>query len=87
VPTDSGNIVQTLDELQSSVYPNIAPHFTNQKLLCERSILASKNDAVNVVNSTFLISCQVQQYHLNQLIVLLSKKIRLFSIPLNFYVL
>jgi len=31
MPTGFGNIVDTLDELQSSVYQNIVQHFNDQK--------------------------------------------------------
>ncbi|CAF3387997.1 unnamed protein product [Rotaria sp. Silwood1] len=44
------NIVQSVDELKTSVFSNIRHHFNDHKWLCERAILAPKNDSVNTIN-------------------------------------
>lgn len=44
------NVVGSVEELKSSVFPNIQTHFKDHKWLCERAILAPKNVNVNVIN-------------------------------------
>lgn len=62
LPTDSdgnislpcGTIASTRDSLISHVYPDIATNFANDTWLCERSILAPKNDIVQELNRNIL---------------------------------
>jgi PIF1-like helicase/Helitron helicase-like domain at N-terminus len=44
------NVVGSVEELKSSVFPNIRTHFKDHKWLCERAILAPKNVNVNAIN-------------------------------------
>ena len=39
-----------LNVLKSSVFPNIRSYFKDHKWLCERAILAPKNNSVNALN-------------------------------------
>ena len=39
-----------MEELKTSVFPNIQHHFKDHKWLCERAILAPKNDSVRAIN-------------------------------------
>ena len=68
---DIGTVVKTEEELINKVFPNLQQHFRDHKWLCERAILAPKNDAVGQINSTLLqqIPGPVQVY--NQSILLL----------------
>ena len=50
IPENFCNIVQSMEELKTSVFPNIQHHFKDHKWLCERAILAPKNDSVNAIN-------------------------------------
>ena len=51
---DIGTVVDTEEELINKVFPNLQQHFRDHKWLCERAILAPKNDAVGQINSTLL---------------------------------
>lgn len=44
------SIVQTPQQLIEKVYPNIIRNYTNSDWLCERAILATKNQMVNFIN-------------------------------------
>ncbi|UYV80693.1 hypothetical protein LAZ67_19001416, partial [Cordylochernes scorpioides] len=50
-PLDFGNIVSSVGELIDKVFPNIAENFKNHRWLCERTILAPRNDAVDEINN------------------------------------
>ncbi|UYV62971.1 hypothetical protein LAZ67_2002684, partial [Cordylochernes scorpioides] len=50
-PLDFGNIVSSVGELIYKVFPNIAENFRNHGWLCERTILAPRNDAVDEINN------------------------------------
>ncbi|UYV81818.1 hypothetical protein LAZ67_20002585 [Cordylochernes scorpioides] len=50
-PLDFGNIVSSVGELIDKVFPNIAENFRNHGWLCERTILAPRNDAVDEINN------------------------------------
>lgn len=50
IPNNFCNIVDSVEVLKTSVFPNIRLHFTDHKWLCERAILAPKNDSVNAIN-------------------------------------
>jgi len=47
---DLGNVVNNLDELVQNVYPNLGHMYKDLNWLCERAILAPKNDIVNIIN-------------------------------------
>ena len=49
-----GTVVKTEEELRNKVFPNLQQHFRDHKWLCERAILAPKNDDVGQINSTLL---------------------------------
>ena len=36
------------------VFPNMVEHYSNQQWLCERAILAPKNDALAIINTQLL---------------------------------
>ncbi len=44
------NILESVEVLETSVFANIQHHFNDHKWLCERAILAPKNDSVNAIN-------------------------------------
>ena len=44
------NVVQSVEVLMNSVFPNIQTHLKNHQWLCERAILAPKNINVNTIN-------------------------------------
>lgn len=54
IPSACGQIVQSLDNLKESVYPNITENFNKPEWLCQRAILAPLNDAVNAINDRIL---------------------------------
>ena len=45
-----GNIVSSIQELTDKVYPNIKHNYSNPEWLCERAILAARNDTVEEIN-------------------------------------
>ena len=49
-----GRIVTTQQQLKEAVFPNVAQHFTDHAWLCQRAILAPRNEAVNVINKQLL---------------------------------
>uniref|UniRef100_A0A0L8H069 ATP-dependent DNA helicase n=1 Tax=Octopus bimaculoides TaxID=37653 RepID=A0A0L8H069_OCTBM len=49
-----GNMTASLEELKSKVFPNIATNYKSHKWLCERTILAPRNDAVDKLNLNLL---------------------------------
>ena len=53
-PDHFGNVVETMEQLRLSVYPNITSNFGNQEWLCQRAILAPKNDRVNDINTKIM---------------------------------
>jgi ATP-dependent DNA helicase PIF1 len=50
IPDHFCNVVESMEILKNSVYPNIQNHFNDHKWLCERAILAPKNNSVNILN-------------------------------------
>lgn len=44
------NIVETPEQLIHKIYPNIIENYTNSEWLCERAILATKNEIANDIN-------------------------------------
>jgi ATP-dependent DNA helicase PIF1 len=50
IPKDLGIVVSSLDDLIQNVYPSLSQNFTNLDWLCQRAILAPKNDIVNTIN-------------------------------------
>ena len=55
-PPDFCNMVQSVGELIEKVFPNIATNFSNGEWICERAILAPKNERVNSINAQILNS-------------------------------
>ena len=49
IPENFFNIVLPVGELKTSVFSNSQHHFSNHKWLCERAILAPKNDSADTV--------------------------------------
>jgi len=54
IESQLGNIVASVEELMSAVYPNLQNNFTNFQWLRERAIMAPRNDTVNVINFNLL---------------------------------
>ncbi|XP_013779121.1 uncharacterized protein LOC106463618 [Limulus polyphemus] len=52
LPCDT--MVSSLDEIKNRVFLSITHHYHDQSWLCERAILAPKNDAVNKLNEELL---------------------------------
>jgi hypothetical protein len=50
-PPDFCTIAKSLDELKAIVFCNIQLHYQNHEWLCERAILAPRNDGVNMINA------------------------------------
>ncbi|CAF3457631.1 unnamed protein product [Rotaria sp. Silwood1] len=50
IPNNFCNIVDSIETLKTSVFPDIRRCFNNHKWLCERAILAPKNGSVNAIN-------------------------------------
>ncbi len=50
IPNNFCNVAESIEVLKTSVFPNIRHHFNDHKWLCERAILASKNNSVNAIN-------------------------------------
>ena len=46
------NVVETPEQLIEEVYPNIQKNYSNKEWLCERAILATKNEVVENINET-----------------------------------
>ena len=49
-PDNFCNIVDSIEALKNSVFPDIQNHFNDHKWLCERAILAPKNNSVSAIN-------------------------------------
>ena len=49
-PSDFCNLVKTASDLKNAVFPNIQTNFRKPQWLCERAILAPKNDSVYKLN-------------------------------------
>ena len=49
IPNDFCNIVGSIEELETSMFPSIRHHLQNHKWLCESVILASRNDSVTTI--------------------------------------
>ncbi|CAF4619086.1 unnamed protein product, partial [Rotaria magnacalcarata] len=50
IPNNFCNIVDSIETFKTSVFPDIRRCFNDHKWLCERAILAPKNDSVNAIN-------------------------------------
>ena len=50
IPDNFCNVVESIEILKNSVFPNIQSHFNDHKWLCEHAILAPKNSSVNSIN-------------------------------------
>ncbi|GBM18095.1 hypothetical protein AVEN_75517-1 [Araneus ventricosus] len=49
-----GRIIKTQQELKEGVFPNVAQHFIVYSWLCQRVILAPRNEDVSVMNKQLL---------------------------------
>ena len=54
VTEEIGVIVNSSEDLMASVFPDIKHNFQNHQWLCERAILAPKDDAVYAISATLL---------------------------------
>ncbi len=54
IPSGCGKVVENVTELHNKVYPNLALNWKNHKWLCERAILAPRNDMVSMTNAQLL---------------------------------
>ena len=50
IPNNFCDLVDSLETLKNSVFPDIQRCFNDHKWLCERAILAPKNNSVNAIN-------------------------------------
>lgn len=50
LPSDFCDVTQTVPALIDKVFPSISINYVNHQWLCERAILAAKNNDVNVIN-------------------------------------
>jgi len=50
IPNNFCNVVDSMEALKNNVFPDIQRCYKDHKWLCERAILAPKNDSVNVIN-------------------------------------
>ena len=50
IPNNFCNVVESIEVRKNSVFPNIRSHFNDHTWLCERAILAPKNNSVNAIN-------------------------------------
>ena len=50
IPNSFCNVIESIEIPKNSVFPNIQNHFTDHKWLCERAILAPKNNSVNAIH-------------------------------------
>ncbi|CAM4842651.1 unnamed protein product [Rotaria magnacalcarata] len=50
IPNNFCNIVDSIETFKTSVFPDIRRCFNDHKWLCERAILAPKNDSINAIN-------------------------------------
>ena len=54
VPSGFAQVVEGVEALYNKIYPNLAVNYKNHKWLCERAILAPKNDMVGTTNDQLL---------------------------------
>uniref|UniRef100_UPI00358F85D7 ATP-dependent DNA helicase pif1-like n=1 Tax=Myxine glutinosa TaxID=7769 RepID=UPI00358F85D7 len=52
IPPNCGTIINTSEEMILKVYPSLSQNYKNHEWLCERAILAPKNDIVQDINAT-----------------------------------
>ncbi|GBN18466.1 hypothetical protein AVEN_262556-1 [Araneus ventricosus] len=58
IPSDFCGSVPTLRELMRHVFPDISNKYKNHHWLCERKILAPKNENINKINDIILKELQ-----------------------------
>ena len=77
VPSRFAQVVESVEVLYNKVYPNLALNYKNHKWLCERAILAPKNDMVSTTNNQLLrlIPEEEQVYMSVDMIVDISKAV------------
>uniref|UniRef100_UPI00358E6312 ATP-dependent DNA helicase PIF1-like n=2 Tax=Myxine glutinosa TaxID=7769 RepID=UPI00358E6312 len=54
IPPNCGTIINTSVEMILKVYPSLSQNYKNHEWLCERAILAPKNDIVQDINATII---------------------------------
>ena len=57
IPPVCGELVNGVEALNGEVFPNLAVNYKNHKWLCERAILAPRNDMASKINKNFLCNC------------------------------
>ena len=54
IPPESGNVVDTIEEVKAEFFSALHKNYLNAQWLCERAILAPRNDGVVHVNNQLL---------------------------------
>ena len=54
IPPESGNVVDTIEELKAEFFSALQKIYLNAQWLCERAILAPRNDCVAHINNQLL---------------------------------
>ena len=54
IPPESGNVVDTTEELKAAIISALHKNYLNAQWLCERAMLAPRNDCVAHVNNQLL---------------------------------
>jgi hypothetical protein len=65
-PPDFCHVVSSVQEIVENVFPDIVNNYNNHKWLCERAILAPKNEKVNYINTQIQNELPAPQQHTNQ---------------------
>ncbi len=55
IPPGCGELVNGVEALSGKVFPNLAVNYKNHKWLCERAILAPRNDMASKINEKLLM--------------------------------
>ena len=55
IPPGLGQVVENVEALYRKVFPNLNQNYKNHSWLCERVILAPRNDIVNAINTKLLM--------------------------------
>ena len=55
IPPGCGELVNVVEALSGKVFPNLAVNYKNHRWLCERAILAPRNDIASKINEKLLM--------------------------------